>query len=418
MAPETNERGEPGAGPRAGVVDDAIRLLKLALSRARSALLWERAWPAITAVVLVAGLFLAFSWAGFWLSLPPVWRTGCWRCRTHLIASLSPAGLRALPRRGEVLRRLDARTGSRIARPPPFPTARAREKTRSQALWSAHVEPPRGAPRALRAAGHGPRLAERDPYALRALVVLALVATFFMAEASAGARCGGLRFSSGAIAPRLYRVDAWVTPPVYTGRAPVLLPASPRRTAPGEIAAVSFRRKRAGGARHGSPSIDLAAQGGLTEDTADTPTTAAQGTIERRFKIGADGSLTVRGLPAGIATWGFRAVPDRAPTIAHAKDPEVLGRASVVLTYKIEDDYGVTQAEARFTRSAAPAREGAQPPRPLVAGPDFRSRCAGAHARAVGQTTRTSPSIPGPARSRTLVLIARDEPATRAKRSA
>jgi len=64
MAPDMKERGEPGSGPRIGVIDEAIRRLKLALSRARGALLWERAWPAITAVAAVSGIFLAFSWAG------------------------------------------------------------------------------------------------------------------------------------------------------------------------------------------------------------------------------------------------------------------------------------------------------------------------------------------------------------------
>src|SRR6185295_5189479 len=108
MAPETNERGESGSGPRTGVIEDAIRRLTLALSRARSALLWERAWPAITAVMAVAAIFFAFSWAGFWLALPPIWRIGVLALfGLVLIASLVPAGLVRWPRRGEALRRLD-----------------------------------------------------------------------------------------------------------------------------------------------------------------------------------------------------------------------------------------------------------------------------------------------------------------------
>ena len=415
MAPDTKERGEPASGPRIGVIDEAIRRLKLALSRARGALLWERAWPAITAVAAVSGIFLAFSWAGFWLALPPLWRIGVLALfGLVLIASLVPAGLVRWPRRTEALRRIDRGTGieHRPATTISDRLAHGDEDPVMTALWRAHVERAAARAAALRAGWPKPRLAARDPYALRALVVLALVTTFFMAEGERWKRVAAAFDFSGAIAPRLYRVDAWVTPPVYTGRAPVLLPGVRHdEPAPGEIAAVSVPAGSLLVVRAtGLASIDLAALGGLVEDTADTPTTAARGTIERRFKIDADGSLAVRGLPAGIATWSFRALADRAPTIAHAKDPEVLGRASVVLTYKIEDDYGVTQAEARFTRPAAPARQGAQPPRPLVAGPDFPLVLPQARTRAgTGQTNKDITEHPWAGTLATLVLIARDE---------
>ena len=49
-------------------------LLARALARARGSLLWERLWPALAALATVAGLFLAFSWAGLWLVLPPLAR--------------------------------------------------------------------------------------------------------------------------------------------------------------------------------------------------------------------------------------------------------------------------------------------------------------------------------------------------------
>jgi len=50
------------------------RLLARALRRARGSLLWERLWPALASVAIILGLFLAFSWAGLWLMLPPLAR--------------------------------------------------------------------------------------------------------------------------------------------------------------------------------------------------------------------------------------------------------------------------------------------------------------------------------------------------------
>ena len=49
-------------------------LLARAISRAHWALLWERLWPALAAPATAIGLFLAVSWLGFWLWLPPVAR--------------------------------------------------------------------------------------------------------------------------------------------------------------------------------------------------------------------------------------------------------------------------------------------------------------------------------------------------------
>ena len=49
-------------------------LLARALQRARGSLLWERLWPALATLATVFGLFLALSWAGLWIVLPPIGR--------------------------------------------------------------------------------------------------------------------------------------------------------------------------------------------------------------------------------------------------------------------------------------------------------------------------------------------------------
>ena len=52
----------------------AAAMLVAALKKARWITFWERLWPPLAAVATAIGLFLAVSWAGAWLWLPPIGR--------------------------------------------------------------------------------------------------------------------------------------------------------------------------------------------------------------------------------------------------------------------------------------------------------------------------------------------------------
>src|SRR6185436_7358741 len=141
------------------------------------------------------------------------------------------------------------------------------------------------------------------------------------------------------------RVDAWVTPPNYTGKPPIILSSANKENAlpasgPLPVPAGSVVTVRSSGG-----TLDVVAAGGVTEQAATAE--APKGTNERHYKIAGDGTVHVRA-PAGQPQWKFSATPDRAPTIALAKDPERQARGSLQMSYKIEDDYGVTEARAQF----------------------------------------------------------------------
>ena len=104
----------------------------------------------------------------------------------------------------------------------------------------------------------------------------------------------------------------------------------------------------------------------------------------------------MRGVGDDDVTWKFTAIPDRAPTIALAKDPEAAGRAAALkLDYKVEDDYGVVDAKALFERKET-GRQDAPPA--LRRARDGAGAAAGAHAqRRSARPPRISPSIRGPA---------------------
>ena len=71
-----------------------------------------------------------------------------------------------------------------------------------------------------------PRVAWRDPYALRGLVLVAAIATFIAAGGERWHRIATAFDWHGVGVLADFRVDAWVTPPAYTGRPPIILPAA------------------------------------------------------------------------------------------------------------------------------------------------------------------------------------------------
>jgi uncharacterized protein (TIGR02302 family) len=131
---------------------------------------------------------------------------------------------------------------------------------------------------------------------------------------------------------------------------------------------------------------------------------APKGTNEKHFTIASDGTVHVRA-PSGQPQWKFTAIPDRPPTIALAKDPERQARGSLQMAYKIEDDYGVTEAQARFA-----ARADAGPSRPLYTPPSFSLVLPNARTRnGVGQTVKDLSEDPYAGADVTLTLTAKDE---------
>ena len=57
------------------------RALGSRVSRSWQALLWEQLWPPFAAALAVVGFFLAVSWAGLWVSVPPLARIAGADCR-------------------------------------------------------------------------------------------------------------------------------------------------------------------------------------------------------------------------------------------------------------------------------------------------------------------------------------------------
>jgi uncharacterized protein (TIGR02302 family) len=408
---------DPSEPPREG---DAIARLQLtqALQRAKYAIAWERAWPHLARLLTVVGLFLVVSWVGLWLALP-------FMARVVGIGLFALLGLGALfplvrfrwPTREEGLSRLDRGTGIRHRPATALTDTLATQDPVALALWQAQRERTLASLKRIRAGLPSPRLVIHDPWALRALVIVMMVATYVAAGDERAMRVASAFDWNGVLAPANVRVDAWVTPPNYTGKPPIILSATNREAAAVDSAPLAVPAGSTLLVRSSGGSIDVVVGGGVTEVAPNEQ--APQGTNERHFKIAGDGTAHVRA-PAGQPLWKFAAIPDRAPTISLAKDPERQARGSLQMSYKLEDDYGVTEARAQFVARPGDAKEsGREPskdttkraePRPLFDAPQFALVLPNARTRnGVGQTVKDLSEDPYAGADVTLTLTAKDE---------
>jgi uncharacterized protein (TIGR02302 family) len=400
----TPDPSEPPGSP------DAVSRLQLtqALQRAKYAIAWERSWPHLARLLTVIGLFMVVSWAGLWLALPFVARAiGLGLFALSALGALFPLVRFRWPGREEGLSRLDRGSGIRHRPATALTDTLATQDPVALALWQAQRERTLASIKRIRAGLPSPRLVIHDPWALRGLVAVMMVAAYVAAGDERMLRIAAAFDWNGVLSPANIRVDAWVTPPVYTGKPPIILSAANKDAAipaagPLPVPAGSTLIVRSSGG-----SLDVVAGGGVTE--AVPAEQAPKGTNERHFTISGDGTAHVRA-PSGQPQWKFTATPDRAPTISLAKDPERQARGSLQMSYKIEDDYGVTEARAHFAVRPGDAAKAATEPRPLFEAPQFSLVLPNARTRnGVGQTVKDLSEDPYAGADVTLTLSAKDE---------
>ncbi|TIS41738.1 TIGR02302 family protein [Mesorhizobium sp.] len=356
---------------------------RLALSRlaTRVSMTVERGWPLLLPLVIVASLFLSVSWLGLFLLLPDTARMSLMAVfGIAALAALYPLRFFRVPTSAEIDRRIEA-ANQLLHSPVLVQTDRpsGRESIFSQALWREHQK--RMAEKLGNLGGDLPRtrVPERDPWGLRAVAALLLVTAFAFSFGPSGGRIAdgfSAHAARDAVPPR---IDAWVTPPAYTGRPPVFLTspalANPALADNGNQAASTFT------VPEGS-DVSLRVTGGSGEETlsyadadgnartieptgqkadaakpaAATPSTATPSTV-RQFtgKLTTNGTLTLQSGNDELGNWAFAVIPDKPPQIRFVGEPKRAVNGSFELNYQIDDDYGAASAKADFALADPPA---------------------------------------------------------------
>jgi uncharacterized protein (TIGR02302 family) len=325
-----------------------LRRISRARWLARQVLRFEQTWPAIWPALGLVGLFLCLALVGLPSLLPPA---------LHLALLLAVGagvlwllrGLRGLARpTDDAADRRVERASSLKHRPltalldQPAPTGEAGE-----ALWRAHVARAAARIGRLRVGWPHPGLAAVDRRALRGGLSVAVVAALGIAGAEAPARLSeALRIELPKPPPApVAELQAWVTPPAYTGVPPLFL--RPAGGAAG-IPAGSRLTVSVTGGPPDAPAPEVVLNGAITPFRA-----LDAGSFQAELSLNHSGRLVARRGGHELAGWTLTVVADQPPTATFpeppgASAPEAGRTPRVRLPWETADDYGVVSLTAEL----------------------------------------------------------------------
>ena len=370
--------------------------LEIMARRSRTILLAERLLRLGAGLGVLVLAFLSLSWSGLWLEVGAPWRIlGVALFAQAALFLVAREILRGPPSRRLALQRLDDEDASglrpatsledRLAGDAPEPA--------TATLWELHRRRLERAVAALPVAPPRPDLPRRDPFALRALALVAATAMAFVAGDDKTTRLRAAFDWRGAGASfETARFDAYIDPPPYTGRPSLVLEdrdIGQTREAP--INSVLHLRFAGAATTEGAlaPMVEPRDAGKATGPATD---------FERKFKLTGAARLV---LPDGRG-FDLAAIPDHAPSIEPVGAPRNNSRGTMTLRYKTDDDYGVIEARALLSRPGARRALYPPPQPPLTPPPENNGR---------GETRATLDLSDSPwaGANATLTLEARDE---------
>ena len=337
-------QSHPGGRPSANGLSDRLGRTRFGMAATMVA---ERLWPLVLPILLIVGLFLIFSWSGLFRLL------GDW-ARMALLAVLVAGAVWSLirlrhfqaPSRDELDRRLERHNElahQPIATQDDELTAHSSRDPLATALWREHQKRMAGRIGALGTGLPRSDMARRDPLGFRAAIALMLFIALAFSYSERGGRLTDAFDPPAQIAGAPpARIDAWVSSPDYTGRAPVFLTAEQNKgetlfTVP-RFSTVTVR------ITGGDADVTWTPIDGETASITASDAETREDMAQFDYVLESDGTLDIGGGQAG--PFAFSVTPDSPPQARFTEDPAEMTTGALSLTYELTDDYGVTAAKA------------------------------------------------------------------------
>ncbi|AGF76533.1 TIGR02302 family protein [Bartonella vinsonii] len=310
-----------------------------------SILSFERIWMRLLPFFLVLSLFCSLSWLGifgilgYWLHL----------LLLGIMLFLAAGSLFFLihfrfPTTREVNQRLEQANGLKN-QPLSVQTDRLcleNDEDFSAFVWREHQRRMAEQLYSLKTGFIYPNSATCDPLALRALCALLFVCAFSFSFGSLGGRLADAFDLRPLVDETSIRIDAWVTPPAYTGVAPLYLTqGEATQFAVPEGSNVVVRVVNGAGVTVKANSEEDAQEilfSKKNEKIAlNDPIVQFETRLERSMNLEVSSRHKKQ-------QWHLQMIKDQVPTIRWLEKPGRILTGSLELQYELDDDYGVTKA--------------------------------------------------------------------------
>jgi uncharacterized protein (TIGR02302 family) len=337
------------------------RTLDGKIAAARLAIALERLWAVLLWPFVAGSLLLALLYSGFLPLLPTLLAQGLLvLAAAALVFSLAGVSAFRWPSRVAAMRRIEL--ASALAHRPVSSLddrlAEGDDGPAQQVLWLAHKE--RELARLADARVGPPRSAwpRRDARALRLPAFLVLLASLILGpgEPTTSVMAGlGASPAATAAGPSL---DAWVKPPTYTGKPPVMLtsPAMVERLKSDpdilvpENSALTVRLTGVSGAKLSFRDVAQAGSDGPDLSGLAPTSKTVDGVFQAEARLTRPAlALLTDANGRELARWHLLLVPDAPPTIAFTEDPAGDSSGALTVKWKAADDYGVAGITAEIS---------------------------------------------------------------------
>ena len=342
------------------MIDMTRAQIERKIAAARLALGWEVLWAALCWPLVLGLGFAAVVISGILPHLPDVTRYGLLLIAlAAFLWSIRPLYRITWPSNYDAMRRIE--TNSELANRPISTAsdtlAEGGLDERSLALWEEHKHRQLARLTNLKIGVPHSRWRDLDPLSLRVPITIALVATLFLSPETGLTNLKNALHVSPLVPQKPLTLDAWLKPPAYTGKPPLLL------TSPAEIEKLKADNEilvpentglalRLNGAH--APRLAFF---DLADDKPDelkditSKTKFENGLFQADAKLKRPALIKVFDGNNELGAWHVSVIPDQPPAIAVLGEPKSENLGALTLDWKTSDDYGVTGITAQIDLS-------------------------------------------------------------------
>jgi uncharacterized protein (TIGR02302 family) len=195
----------------------------------------------------------------------------------------------------------------------------------------------------------------RDPHAFRLAALLGVLAALFLYRGDPVSNFADAVRIAPTQAQVALSLDAWVRPPAYTAKPPILLTSEAlkerlQRDSELLVPEGSLLVLRLAGAQQPRLSFfDLI--GGEEIKDLKPKTGTESGSFTAQLHLDRPAEIRVNDGGTELAKWRLSVIPDAPPKIAFTADPEAEASGALAVDWKASDDYGIASVTAKIALS-------------------------------------------------------------------